>query len=132
MKVWLVWQGYYSDKGVIAVFDNEKDAEVHASMVDDGCYITEHEIGEIKYADDIKIGYNVHICYFDGKYSWARIESYSSAAKSHERGANEIRENNRYVRPTYYTVTVVSDSKEKAIKIAQDLVAQYRAEKYGL
>lgn len=133
-KVWLVWQGYYSDKGVIAVFDNEKDAEVHAAMTNNDCYITEHEVGKIEYPADIKIGYDIKVCYIDGKYAWHDVEGYVSPISAYKRKPNLIYEYKSFLHHDCYAyrVVVVSDSKEKAVKIAQDLVAQYRAEKLGL
>lgn len=135
-KVYLVWQGKYSDKGVIAVYDKLRDAEVHAARIDGGCYITKHEIGKIKYKEDATVGYNIRLrCGKEG-VRWRTIDSYCLP----KIGRNRPIRNKVYEWGDYcysdgsrdYKVMVVADSEENALKIASDLVAQYRAEKAGL
>lgn len=132
MKVWLVWEGEYSDKDVIGVFGDEHVAEVYASRVDDGCYITEHEISKIEYDKCINICYTIKICYCDNNFQWESVKAYSA----YKVGKNRQKLNdvilNEYPHVTYYYVTVVAKSKDEAFKKANDLVAKYRAEKAGL
>ena len=135
-KVYLVWQGEYSDSRVIAVFDNLRDAEVHAAKVDDNCQIEERVVNEIKinYDNDTTVGYNITACYYDGEFSWISVDSYCSAKIGKNRPVrNKVNEIKRYgPHAAYYKVMVVANSKDKALKIASDLIAKYRAEKAGL
>ena len=131
-RVWLVWQGEYSDARVIAVFDNERDAEVHAAMVDDYCYVESHPIGKAEYSRDKEIGYRIEMCYCDNEYRWFTIDSYFA----YRVGRNRPKINDVTIRDygnaVYYTVNVIANSKENAVKKASDVVAKYRAERLGL
>ena len=132
MKVWLVWQGEYSDKGVIAVFDNERDAEIHAAMVDDDCYIDSREVGKAEYDRDKEIGYKIEMCYFDNEFRWVSVNGYFARRVGRNRPTvNNVSEAN-YGKAVYYKVNVYAKSNESAKKKASDIVAKYRAEKLGL
>lgn len=131
-RVWLVWQGEYSDARVIAVFDNERDAEVHAAMVDDYCYVESYPIGKAEYSRDKEIGYRIEMCYCDNEYRWFTIDSYFA----YRVGRNRPKINDVTIRDygnaVYYTVNVIANSKDNAVKKASDVVTKYRAEKLGL
>ena len=132
MKVWLVWRGEYSDASVIAVFDNERDAEIHAAMVDDDCYIESHEVGKAEYDRDKEIGYKIKMCYFDNEFKWVSVNGYFARRVGRNRPTvNKVFEAN-YGKAVYYRVNVYAKSNESATKKASDIVAKYRAEKLGL
>jgi hypothetical protein len=131
-KVWLVWQGEYSDARVIAVFDNERDAEIHAAMVDDDCYTQSFEVGKVKYNKDKEIGYKIEMLYSDNEYRWYSINGYFAYKVGKNRPRVNVVTVTKYGVNCYYKVNVIADSKEKALKKASDFIAKYRAEKLGL
>ena len=134
-KVYIVTQGEYSDYHINTVFTDPHDAEVYCA-VHNGCQVgiygdyrvEEFEIGKIQYQPDKKIGYWFsfeengtldEILHFMPKVGKSCIVPNVVKAK---RLGNE----------TLYTVGVMATSMEQAEKIAQDLIAKYKAEKEGV
>lgn len=133
-KVWLVGEGEYSDARVIAVFDNERDAEVHAAMVDDDCYVWSMEIGKLQYDRNKDVGYRIEMCYVKNEFRWRRVNGYFAYKVGRGRPRLNCVTVNDYGPngACYYSVNVVANSKDKAYKIASDLIAKFRAEQASL
>lgn len=134
-KVYIVVSGEYSDYHINTVFTDPHDAEVYCAVHNGGHVgfygdyrVEEFEIGKIQYQPDKKIGYWFsfeedgtldEILHFMPKVGKSCIVPNIVKAK---RLGNE----------TLYTVGVMATSMEQATKIAQDLIAKYKAEKEGL
>lgn len=70
MKVYLVFQGCYSDRFCKAVFDNKETAEKYAEMLDneDCSSVEEFEVNEIKLSDFELVTYYIATVYLDNSF----------------------------------------------------------------
>ena len=77
MKVYAVWEGYYSDKSVVAVFSDPKTAHFY-SMLDDERYVEEYELDKphVEFAQRY-----VYVKYYFGAYT--ELESVKLCNKNH-------------------------------------------------
>ena len=134
-KVYIVVSGEYSDYHISTVFTDPHDAEVYCA-VNNGGYVgfygdyrvEEFEIGKIEYQPDKKIGYWFS---FEENGTLDEILNFMPHV-----GKSCIVPNMVQVKKpggeTLYTVGVMATSREQAEKIAQDLIAKYKAEKEGV
>lgn len=132
-KVYIVTQGSYSDYHIVTVFTNRKDAEVYCA-VHNGSYgcdsyeVEEVEIGSIEYQPDKQIGYAFETEAY-GKLSFRRY--FMPKVGRNAIVPNVVKES-KWRGRTEYAVAVMATSMEQAEKIAQDLIAKYKAEKEGV
>ena len=125
MKVYVVTDGEYSAYQIEGVFDNLNEAEKYAAL---------HQYARIEEYDteDNKIEGDVDY-YYEFKFS---VDVSASTIKlirtiyTTER-KNYI-EDSWYVNMIWVYVCIKEHSIEKATKIAQDMVAQYKAESEGI
>ena len=133
-KVYIVTQGEYSDYHIVTVFTNRRDAEVYCAMQNRGNIdywgysISEYNIGEVAYPPDVKIGY-LFAMGVNGRMRL--VGTFTKRIGKNVIVPNVVRaETDCY--GTEYEVGVMATSREQAEKIAQDLIAKYKAEKEGV
>jgi len=137
MKVYIVTAGTYSDYHIERVFTDESMAlaYIEAQKYGDVCIET-YEANEEKHSP--LTGYTV-AC-IDGKFYVHKhtVDFYFydycyAEAQPHWHGLEWVRElMPRGKKIPLYVTNVVSESEEKALKIAQDRWAKFKAEKAGI
>lgn len=131
MKIYVVTAGEYSGYGIDSVFLDKHKAEIYCASrnKDIGYGYGDYRIEEYESADDksygeVEIAYR-YVIHEDDKNAYGHIVPYTP------RSLNEVSE-----RTFGYKLKAVvylrKDSRSKALKIARDMFAQYRAEKEGL
>ena len=139
MKVYIITQGEYSDYHICAVAVDRKRAE-HIAKLYNGEY-NETQIEEFD-TDDVGLDkYDLENepllrYYVRLNRGWEPevSEEYLKASdvKNHKTVGNFARRANGMAETNVYYAHVVADTKEKAIKIAQDMYAKALAEYYNL
>lgn len=120
MKIWLVSDGDYSDYHIIGAFSTEERANEVAKKLSAG--VEEYELDEV--GKDNRYSYWVRF-YNDGKCEQtAHIEQSPYSTALNRVGKME----GKYTR-SHYWVRVMAEDESHAIKIASDLIAQYKATK---
>ena len=135
-KVYIVTYGEYSDYHVVAVFMDRHEAEVHCAYKNGNCVsnggyrVEEYGVGKIEYKKDAEIGYFLT---YDENGELFEYECYNFMPRA---GRNCVIPNKvtteTYGTDVWHKVGVMATSREQAEKIAQDLIAKYKAEKEGL
>lgn len=127
MKVYVITKGEYSDYHICAVVDNKAKAELLKEALTDkwgGPYIEEYDTEDINIDGYLK--YDEYIVDQDvttGEMDVRKLKK----SPDYIRGAQVIDEESNKL-----TTVVYADDAKKAIKIASDRFAKYRAEKCGL
>lgn len=130
MKVYIVTDGEYSDYHIEAVFDDRKKAELHAALHNCNC-VEEYDVNDCKIEGNTKY-YVVHYIeegrggelYVDNiRYSTKREHGIETHRRSEFFGST-IR--------LMIRVSLEEHNEERALKIAQDMYAMYKAAKEGL
>ena len=127
MKIYVVTSGEYSGYGIEGVFLDKHKAEIYCAKnnVKYGDYrIEEYESDDDEIEGEIDIAWKYKIREGD-RNAWGTIVHYS------HRCLNEVTESN-YRSELTATVYLRAEDYEKALKIARDMFAQYKAEKEGL
>lgn len=121
-----VTDGDYSDYHIIAITDNKERAE-NIKKLYSGKYsepmVEEFFDGEAKNEALYDVLYNT-----DGSYN-VTLQTFN---KEYSSDINIIRESVPHNHWWKYQVLVIAKSKDQAIKIAQDLWAEYKAKKEGI
>ena len=115
MTIYVVTKGDYSSYHILGCFTEKKLAERVKVKFD--AEIEEYEANET--GKDNRYIYFVRI---EDNHTYAMIESDTD----YGREINDIRQH-EFKNKTYYTVYVMAENVEYAIKIASDLIAQYKA-----
>lgn len=133
-KVYIVTQGEYSDYHIVTVFMDRHDAEVYCAMQNRGNIdywgysISEYNVGKVVYPPDVEIGY-LFAMGINGRMRL--VGNFTKRIGKNVIVPNIVKASTD-CRGTEYEVGVMATSMEQATKIAQDLIAKYKAEKEGL
>ena len=140
MKVYIITQGEYSDYHICAVAVDRKRAEHIAKLYGSG----RNDYTEIEEFDTDDVGFDKYDLdnepllryYVRLNRGWEPevSEEYLKASdvKKYKTEGNFARRSNGMAETNVYYAHVVADTKEKAIKIAQDMYAKSLAEYYNL
>ena len=118
MKVYVIQKGQYSDRTIVGVTETEEEAKEVVHAIDDDAWITEYDTKQFK-THLIRFVVEERTWY-DGNW-YAEYDQYDLYKEYKE---SCCAYDNTYV--------VYAESKDTAIKIAQDIRAQYLAEKEGI
>lgn len=127
MKIYVVTTGEYSEYRIDSVFLDKHKAEIYCAKNNvrrDDYRIEEYESDDDEIEGEIDIAWKYEIREGD-RNAWGTIVHYSY------RCLNEVTESN-YRSELTATVYLRAENDEKALKIARDMFAQYKAEKEGL
>lgn len=127
-KIYVVTSGIYSEYHIDSVFLDKHKAEMYCAennaQYGDECQIEEYESADDEIEGEIDIAWKYEIQEGD------RIARGTIVHYTH-RCLNEVTEG-KYRSELTATVYLRAEDDEKALKIARDMFAQYRAEKEGL
>lgn len=121
-KVWLVTEGSYSDYRILAVYDNEADANKLENARGYEAGVEEWEVNSLptRLFTEWKI-------YFDADFNHYK----TSGCPGQLYHSPQLTKGGRFSAFPYW-VLVCHDDKRTAEKIAYDTIAKFRAEKEGL
>ena len=140
MKVYVITKGYYSDYHICAVAVDRKRAEHLAKLYGSG----RNDYAEIEEFDTDDVGFDKYdldneplIRYYvqlNRNCEPEVSEEYLKASdvENYKTVGNFARRSNGMAETNVYMAHVATDTKEKAIKIAQDMYAKALAEYYNL
>lgn len=128
-KIYIVTTGEYSDYQIVACFSSKEKAEKYSAVKNASerwspYYIEEYDVDSADVDDNIKVRY-VYRAYFRKTRVPKRIEVIYCGTTTNEVGSKIS------CGTSYYNVDVVLDkkNKSKAQKIADDMLAKFKAEK---
>ena len=132
MKVYVVTTGAYSDYEIDSVFIDKHKAEIYCALCNKGkvnnygsYQVEEYESDDNDIEGEIEIAWRYEIME-DDRATYGTIVPYTPKC------LNEVKEL-FFRRGTYEAIVYLrSENNSKALKIARDMFAQYRAEKEGL
>lgn len=127
-KIYIVTTGEYSDYQIVTCFSSKKKAEKYCAIKNDSdkwskYYVEEHDVDSADVDDNIKVRY-VYRAYFLKYRVPKRIEVHYCGTTTSEA------ESKMSCGCDYYNVDIVlnEESKSKAQKIADDMLAKFKAE----
>lgn len=144
MKLYVVTAGYYSDYHICGIFESEEKAKLYVELNDSstGCwnegmeYHCEDTLDDrLMDANDTRKLYSVNVNPDTGRMIVGEDEDHDHLtpdpyyAKFHECQTYDW---NKQQEVTIHSIQVLADNEEKALKIALDKYAEYKAEKAGI
>lgn len=128
-EVYIVTEGEYSDYHIVDVFLDKEKAEFFARFHTDDGKVETYYTGDDEYIVKVETITFYEICLNnDGTVKKCEMETYDCIP-----GEDDFLECfPRTVLSDGFYGTIIADSEEQAIKIAQDKRAQWLAEKYGI
>lgn len=132
MKIYVVTSGTYSEYGIDSVFIDKHKAEIYCALCNKdmvgnyGSYqVEEYESDDNDIKGEIELAWRYEI--MDGDRS-----AYGTIVPYTHKCLNEVKEL-LFRRSSYEAIVYLrAEDNEKALKIARDMFAQYRAEKEGI
>lgn len=129
-KFYAVTAGDYSDYHIVAITDEKEKAERIKYLYErcSGCYNGCYEEANIEeYCDTMQDGLaRYSVCIYSSGSLWVKI-NFDTLMES-QRDINMVKKNSC----GSYFVDVKAKDKDHAIKIASDLIAQYKAQENGI
>ena len=132
-EVYGIFNGEYSDWNCLGFFTDELEAEKYCALMNsknDGCYVV--KIDNLTGKVDLSKIKPKYVYLFSESFNDFWSNSQEILCNGHEQWISEV----RYTRNdnAKYMITVITTEKnrDKAVKIAQDMFAKYKAEKMGL
>ena len=129
MKIYAITKGDYSDYHIIALTADKERAETLKKIYDDEwnvARIEEYEDG-YKNMDDVYYGVCIN-CYRGEETIHVGVDEYSSGIRPFKKSWTDKRDKEH----CQYSAVIQTNSEGKARKIAQDMWAQYKAEKLNI
>lgn len=133
MTVYVVTTGEYSDYCICRVFTDENAAKVYCAVNNDKENYDEYVIEEYE-TDDLDVDETLEVTY---KYEFyankkGHIGAYGESGLYSLKRKNEVIPPRKYI-PDYHIIVYLDepDAKDRALKIAQDMWAEYKANVVG-
>ena len=131
MKIYVVTSGEYSEYGIDSVFIDKHKAEIYCAENNKSEYgyndyrIEEYESEDENIEGDLEIAWRYEIN-DDDRRAWGIIVPYTHKC------LNEVKRNKYRLSHLKAIVYLRKESNSKALKIARDMFAQYKAEQEGI
>lgn len=135
MKIYIVTSGEYSDYGINAVFLDKHEAELYCATHNKkkrwcDCVIEEYETKDGKIKTDREVVY-VYKAY-PNDYSFIQIKEPVLMFRDEAEKEEPYLDLGLYSRWTSFPVILTKPNKKKALKIAQDKLAELKAKEQGI